>query len=144
MHNRPANPSSSELVQDFLPGSRVVKTFNHMGYHDLEDGARPAGAPDRKAIAVAGETDDAMAVAAVVDALGFDPVLAGPLAAGVRFGPDTELFGANVAADELRAMLARCPDTPRGQLIAQARSTAGETNGIDSGWVKASWRGGGR
>ncbi len=115
--------SSSEIVQAFLPGAHVVKAFNHMGYHDLEDGARPAGAPDRKAIAIAGEADDTAAVVAIVDALGFDPVIAGPLSEGVRFGPDTELFGANVDADQVRAMLDRFPDTPRGDLIARIRSS---------------------
>ncbi|MEU4605684.1 NAD(P)-binding domain-containing protein [Kribbella sp. NPDC023972] len=114
--------SSSETVQAFLPESRVVKAFNHMGYHDLEDGARPAGSPDRKAIAIAGEPADAATVAQIVDALGFDPVVAGPLAEGVRFEPNTELFGANVAATEVRAMLDRFPGTPRGQLISRARS----------------------
>jgi len=118
-----ARTSSSEIVQDFLSGARVVKAFNHMGYHDLEDGARPAGAADRKAIAIAGEAADAEAVAEIVDALGFDPVVAGPLAEGVRFGPDTELFGANVDADEVRALLDRFPDTQRGQLITQASAT---------------------
>jgi len=119
--------SSSEIVQEFLPGSRVVKAFNHMGYHDLEDGARPHGAADRKAIAIAGEPVDASAVAEIVDALGFDPVIAGPLAEGMRFEPNTELFGANVAAAEVRAMLSRFPDTPRGQAVADARSLPDES-----------------
>jgi predicted dinucleotide-binding enzyme len=113
--------SSSEIVQAFLPESRVVKAFNHMGYHDLEDGARPPGSVDRKAIAIAGEPADASAVAAIVDALGFDPVHAGPLAEGMRFEPNTELFGANVDATAVQAMLDRFPDTPRGRTVMASR-----------------------
>ena len=114
--------SSSEIVQTFLTGARVVKAFNHMGYHDLDEGARPAGAPDRKAIAIAGSAVDTVEVAQLVDALGFDPVLAGPLSEGVRLEPHTEMFGANVTADEVYAILDRFPETPRGQLVAEARA----------------------
>lgn len=114
--------SSSEIVQAFLPASRVVKGFNHMGYHDLEEGARPAGAPGRKAIAIAGDDPaDVAAVAELVDALGFGPVVAGLLADGVRAEPGTELFGANVDAAEVHAMLARFPASDRGREVSEAR-----------------------
>ncbi|GAA3630050.1 NAD(P)-binding domain-containing protein [Kineosporia mesophila] len=99
--------TSSEVVQAYLPTSRVVKAFNHMGYHDLEGGSRPAGSPDRKAIALAGDLeDDVRTVASLVDDLGFDPVEVGPLAQGVRLQPGTSLFGADTDAATIRALLA--------------------------------------
>jgi predicted dinucleotide-binding enzyme len=115
--------STSEIVQAFLPESRVVKSLNHMGYHELEEEARPAGAPGRKAIAIAGdEPADVAAVSRLVDALGFDPVVAGPLAEGVRMEPHTELFGSDVDAAEVRAMLDRFPGSARGIIVARARA----------------------
>jgi predicted dinucleotide-binding enzyme len=99
---------TSSLVRDALPGARVVKAFNHVGYHVLEEEARPVDVPGRKAVAIAGDDPaDLAEVAAFVDRLGFDPVVAGGLAEGVRMEPGTELFGANSDATEVRAMLDR-------------------------------------
>ncbi|MHA6695009.1 NAD(P)-binding domain-containing protein [Homoserinimonas sp. A520] len=110
----------------FLRDSRVVKAFNHMGYHDLDDEARPAGEPGRKALAIAGDDPaDLATVAALVDALRFDPVIAGPLAEGIRLEPHTELFGADVDAAEVRAMLERFPNSARGRVVARARPDHG-------------------
>ncbi|MEU6649919.1 NAD(P)-binding domain-containing protein [Streptomyces sp. NPDC046900] len=122
--------SSSEIVQAYLPGARVIKAFNHMGYHDLEDEARPAGAPGRKAIAIAGDDpEDLATVAHLVDAVGFDPVVAGPLTEGVRLEPGTEPFGADVGAGELRAMLDRFPESDRGRIVLSARTAAAASTG---------------
>ncbi|MFE2444595.1 NADPH-dependent F420 reductase [Streptomyces sp. NPDC059426] len=115
--------SSSEIVQDYLADSRVVKAFNHMGYHDLEDGAQRPGTRGRKAIAIAGDDPDGLAtVARIVDAVGFDPVMAGPLAEGIRMEPGTGPFGASVGAEELRAMLLRFPESERGKSVRIART----------------------
>ena len=115
--------SSSEIVQGFLPTSRVVKAFNHMGYHDLDDGHRPAGTPGRKAIAITGDDPAAVTqVAHLVDALGFDPVAVGSLADGIRLEPGSELFGANVESERIHELFDRFAGSERGLLVAEARA----------------------
>ncbi|MDQ0641999.1 NADPH-dependent F420 reductase [Microbacterium murale] len=117
-----ARTSTSELVQGHLTGARLVKALSHMGYQDLEDEARPAGSAGRKAIAIAGDdTADVAIVASLVNDLGFDPVFAGPLAAGIMLEPGAEAFGADVDATQLREMLDRFPTSQRGIVVARAR-----------------------
>jgi len=101
-----AAPSSSEMVQEFLAGARLVKTLNHIGYHELETDHSPAGTPGRRALAVAGDDDAARAVVmAMVDRLGYDAVDAGALAAGVVFEPGTEIFTGRHDREGLGALL---------------------------------------
>lgn len=114
--------STSETVQRFLGGARVVKAFNHMSARDLEDEARPPGAPGRKAIAIAGDDPvDVETVARIVDDLGFDPVVAGALSAGVMLEPGTDVFGAAAPAGVLRELLGGFATSQRGIMVARAR-----------------------
>lgn len=98
--------SSSEAVQEFLSGSRVVKALNHMGYHDLHDEPKPAGKSGRKAIALAGDRkDDIETTARIIDDLGFEPVYIGDLAAGRKLEPGGNVFGVNIDAKALANLL---------------------------------------
>jgi 8-hydroxy-5-deazaflavin:NADPH oxidoreductase len=94
--------SSSQIVATTLPAARIVKALSHLGYHELLSDARPVGAADRHAIAIAGDDPDSVAqVSDLVDSLGFDPVSVGALDQGIHFGPSTASFGVSVTADEL-------------------------------------------
>ena len=98
----------SELLQAHLPASHVVKAFNHIMFSDLATQGVPAGTPDRRALAVAGDSDEARtAVAQLVDELGFDAVDAGPLSEGWRYQRDTEAYVQRYDADGLRTALSK-------------------------------------
>jgi predicted dinucleotide-binding enzyme len=85
--------TSSELLQQRLPDSSVVKVFNNLFATSLNPLARPAGAPDRSALLIAGDDPQAkQVVTKFLDTVGFDAVDAGPLAAGRNFQPNTALY----------------------------------------------------
>lgn len=114
--------SSSEMVQQYLANSRIVKAFNHMGYHDLLDEAKPRTMHGRKAIAIAGDDGaDVFVVAKLIDTLGFDPVQVGNLADGICLEPGSDVFGASVIEEELRDRLSRFPETERGKKVLEVR-----------------------
>ncbi|MDN5767373.1 MAG: NADPH-dependent F420 reductase [Humibacillus sp.] len=92
--------TTSELLQAHLPESKVVKGFNNIFVGHLAALGRPAGDPDRSALAIAG--DDAAAkqtVTSLLDAIGYDTVDLGPLAQGWRTQRDTAAYGVMYAAD---------------------------------------------
>ena len=92
---------SSETVAQRLAGSAVVKALNHIGYHELEDRARPALAPDRRAAGVAGDDPAAVAtIAGLLDRIGYDPVRLESLRAGRVLQPGGPVFGVALGLPE--------------------------------------------
>lgn len=102
--------TTSELLQDVLPSSRVVKAFNNIWAKHIPADGLPAGHADRRALPVAGDDPDAKAqVIGLLDALGFDAVDAGPLSESWRFERDTPTYGVRTTAAELAAALPLAP-----------------------------------
>ncbi|HEV3169655.1 MAG TPA: NAD(P)-binding domain-containing protein [Actinocrinis sp.] len=92
---------SSEIVQRRLARSTVVKTLNHLGYHELEDERRPAGSPERRALGVAGDDSGAVdVVAQVIERIGYDTVRLDSLRAGRLLEPGGPVFGVPLRRSE--------------------------------------------
>jgi predicted dinucleotide-binding enzyme len=89
---------SSEVFEEFVPGARVVKTFNHL---DVKVLSEPEVAGGKRVLFYSG--DDAAAKAEVrkiLEDIGFAPVDLGPIDVG---GPLASLpFGALAAQDFIR------------------------------------------
>ena len=105
--------TSSQLLAEHLGGSAVVKAFNHIYSAHLLEHAQGAGTPGRRALAIAGDDAGAKAaVAALVDAFGFDVVDAGALEQGWRFEPGTPAYDRRLDAEQLREALASAQGQP--------------------------------
>lgn len=97
----------SELLARRLPGSHVVKAFNHILAAELTTDGSPAGTPGRRALVVAGDDPAARRrVIALLDEFGFDAVELDSLAEGWRVQRDTPAYGARRDAGQLWADLA--------------------------------------
>lgn len=102
-----AGESTSQVIEEFLGDVQLVKTLNHIGYGELEVDSHPAGAPQRRALALASDHEAAkQLVACFIDSLGYDAVDAGPLAAGRAVENGTEIFNGRHTAPQLQALLA--------------------------------------
>lgn len=99
--------TTSQLLQEHLPNSRVAKGFNHIGSGEIATDGLPAGSPNRRALATASDFEDAAAlVTALYDEFGFDTVNIGPLSESWRIERDQPGYGIRQNADELRRNLA--------------------------------------
>ena len=101
-----AQRGTSEVVQDRLARSTVVKTLNHLGYHEMDADRRPAGSPERRALGVAGDDPDAVDVVAdIIDRIGYDPVRLDGLNAGSLLEAGGPVFGASLSRAEFEFVL---------------------------------------
>jgi len=99
--------TTAELLQKHLPKSKVVKAFNHIYAQELTTHGQARGTPNRRALVIAGDDEDAKAtVARLIDQFGFDTVDAGALKEGWRIQRDTPGYGPRRTASELRGDLA--------------------------------------
>ncbi|MCL2515220.1 MAG: NAD(P)-binding domain-containing protein [Microbacteriaceae bacterium] len=98
--------TTTGLLQDHLPSSRVVKIFNHINWTHIPAQGLPAGDPKRRALAIASDHADALEFArTLLDQLGFDAVEV-PVAESWRIERDTPGYGPRLTAAELTAKLA--------------------------------------
>ncbi len=114
--------TSSEWLQNQLPGAAVVKVFNNIFFKHLASLARPAGAADRSYLPIAG--DDAAAKSAVtqfLDSIGYGAVDAGTLAGSWRQEPGTPAYGAPYGPFENEAGHPASADVVRAALAAATR-----------------------
>jgi len=97
----------SGVLQRHLVDARVVKAFNHIQAAQIITTASPSGTPGRRALAIAGDDEQAKrAVSDFIDGIGFDVVDVGSLAESWRIDAGTPGYGAELTAAELEAALA--------------------------------------
>ncbi len=104
-----------EAIENGLPESRwverqlghpVVKAFNNIYAQHLLERGKPAGAPDRIALPVAGDDGRAKEIVMrLVDELGFDPVDAGGLDESWRQQPGSPVYASDFDAAGVRRAL---------------------------------------
>ena len=100
--------ASSELIQNHLPGARVVKAFNTIYFGRLRDNGRPdAPVEEREAVFLSGDDEEAKGVVSgLIEEIGFAPVDAGTLAESRRQEPGSPVYNVAMKPAEAREALA--------------------------------------
>ena len=81
--------------QEFLPGARIVRVFNAIGYARMGEASKN---PGKVGMPIAGDDPKAIEIAsALIREIGYEPVMVGSLAAmGKYLIPGTPLGGASI------------------------------------------------
>lgn len=104
--------TTSGLLQEHLPESKVAKGFNHIMARDITTDGSPAGTEDRRALATASDYPEAAElVTRLYDEFGFDTVNVGPLSESWRVERDRPAYVKRQTAGELKDNLARATRT---------------------------------
>jgi 8-hydroxy-5-deazaflavin:NADPH oxidoreductase len=86
--------TDSEYLVRYLPDAEVVKVFNNIFYKHLLNLTRPAGASDRSALPIAGDSPSAKAaVSQFLGSIGYEVVDTGALSDGWRQQSGTPVYG---------------------------------------------------
>lgn len=104
--------TTSEIVQAHLPTSRIAKAFNHIFAADITTDGTPAGTPNRRALATAGDEEAVAFLTKFYDEIGFDTVNIGPLSESWRVERDRPAYVVRQNAAELEANLAKANRLP--------------------------------
>ncbi|MBT2567888.1 NAD(P)-binding domain-containing protein [Arthrobacter sp. ISL-85] len=104
--------TTSGMLQEHLPQSKVAKGFNHIMSKDITTDGTPAGTDNRRALATASDFPEAAElVTRLYDEFGFDTVNVGPLSESWRVERDRPAYVARQNAAELKGNLAKAPRT---------------------------------
>ncbi|WP_045741149.1 NADPH-dependent F420 reductase [Actinoplanes rectilineatus] len=104
--------TTSGLLQQHLPSSKVVKAFNHITAAAITTDGSPSGTPGRRALVVSSDHPDAVAFATeLYDRIGFDAVDVSPLSESWRVERDRPAYVVRQDRAELEANLAKATRT---------------------------------
>ncbi|MFP3462253.1 NAD(P)-binding domain-containing protein [Arthrobacter globiformis] len=104
--------TTSGLLQEHLPESKVAKGFNHIMAMQITSDGTPPGTENRRALATASDYPEASdLVAKLYDEFGFDTVNIGPLSDSWRVERDRPAYVVRQNAAELAENLAKAPRT---------------------------------
>jgi predicted dinucleotide-binding enzyme len=100
------------MLQRRLPDSKVIKAFSHLNAAEVPTDGKPAGTPNRRALAIAGDDQTAKTVATeIYDTIGYDALDVDGIDDSWKFGFGQPAFIKHQNLTELKANVAKATRT---------------------------------